>query len=297
MVNESCMTEATNNNLNYHQNFDLKDIWVDLFPNAMNKIKVTPNRSNFYFLIFSTSSDNTIVVDGQVYELEKNDVVLLTPYTSKRAELGTIKDAIGLAFTDSFYTVSPVHKQFFFDTLASTNSPIYFAIQDLHSENEFVGSMFQQLYDIFHTQNEELIKWRIIRTLTSVIFLYIQKRTATSVNALPKHENPTSKNIVFDYTKLINEHYLTENQIGFYASELGITTEELYRKCKEVLQLSPKEIIQNKVLGEAKRLLKNEEYSVQQIAYHLGFSDDSSFIKFFQKRMKMTPRRFRIQNI
>jgi len=53
------------------------------------------------------------------------------------------------------------------------------------------------------------------------------------------------------------------------------------------------ELIRNRVILEAKRLLVLNDYSISQIAYMLNFNDNSYFTKFFKKIEGVTPEEFR----
>lgn len=287
------MSKTPPENLTYSQKYHHTDVWVDTFPDAFEKIKVIPNRSSFYFLILVLKNTKNVQIDGSSYDLDKYDLLILTPYNSRNLELPTDISGIAIGFNEQFYTVSKVHQQFFFDTLKASNSPVYSSNYLLDSENDFVKQMFVQLLDKYNSDMDGLLKWRMIRTLISVTFLYMQKRVPGEASKPKKYENPKSKQLVADFIQLLNANYIGQNKISFYVNELAVSSTELYRKCKEVLRMSPKELIQDKVLSEAKRMLKNEEETVQEIAYNLGFSEDTNFIKFFQKHMKMTPGDYR----
>ena len=48
-----------------------------------------------------------------------------------------------------------------------------------------------------------------------------------------------------------------------------------------------------KIIDKAKNLLRFSEYSIGEITYYLGFSNESHFIQTFQKRVGETPNRYR----
>jgi AraC-like DNA-binding protein len=61
------------------------------------------------------------------------------------------------------------------------------------------------------------------------------------------------------------------------------------------LGLSAGELIRNRTLLEAKRLLTNPQLSISDISFRLNFSDNSYFTKFFKKTEGVTPEEFRKQ--
>jgi len=55
----------------------------------------------------------------------------------------------------------------------------------------------------------------------------------------------------------------------------------------------PKEIINDRVLLEAKRLLVHTNLSIKVIGQDLGFDDPAYFVRYFKKNTEMTPLEFR----
>ena len=74
---------------------------------------------------------------------------------------------------------------------------------------------------------------------------------------------------------------------------LYITPNHLNACCKEVLGIPAGEVIRNRIVLEAKRLLVNLQLSISEIAYTLNFEDNSYFTKFFKKYAGVTPEEFR----
>ena len=74
-----------------------------------------------------------------------------------------------------------------------------------------------------------------------------------------------------------------------YASALGMSSGQLRRICQEVLEMSPLQIINSRLIHIAQRDLAYSSLSVQQIAYVLGFQDAAYFSRFFRKFTGLTP--------
>jgi AraC-like DNA-binding protein len=102
------------------------------------------------------------------------------------------------------------------------------------------------------------------------------------------HSNP----IISKFLNLIDEHFRTERSVSFYADKLNISANYLNIVCKKNLNASASSLIQDRILLEAKRLLKVSEMSVK-ILYDLGFYDHASFSKFFKMQTGMTPSQFK----
>lgn len=93
--------------------------------------------------------------------------------------------------------------------------------------------------------------------------------------------------------RLVEEHFRTQRQIGFYARHLTMTADRLNDHVKRAAGVTVGHLIRQRVLTEAKRELVFTARAIHDIAYDLGFSDPSHFARFFRNQTGMTPHAFR----
>ena len=61
---------------------------------------------------------------------------------------------------------------------------------------------------------------------------------------------------------------------------------------------SPLQVIQDRILLEAKRMLISTEIPIKEITFELGFEDMPSFSRFFKNKMGISPKAYRdVKNI
>jgi AraC-like DNA-binding protein len=101
----------------------------------------------------------------------------------------------------------------------------------------------------------------------------------------------------FDYVMLfkhlLETGYKNQKQVNYYAKEISITEKRLNLATSKILGKTPKEIISDRIILEAKRILAHTTQSVKEIAFHLGFEEPTNFIKYFKKYSSTTPIEFR----
>jgi AraC family transcriptional activator of pobA len=95
------------------------------------------------------------------------------------------------------------------------------------------------------------------------------------------------------FRALIDSHFRDHLPVERYADELGVTSGQLTRLCREVLGMSSLDAIHARVVHEAQRDLVYSSLSVKQIAASLGFGDEAYFARFFKKQAGRTPTEFR----
>ncbi len=97
------------------------------------------------------------------------------------------------------------------------------------------------------------------------------------------------------FIEQIENNFLDLKMPKDYAPLLHITPSHLNFICKQQSNLSAGELIRDRIILEAKRLLVNFNLSVNAIAEKLNYYDSSYFVKFFKKNTGLTPEAFRKQ--
>ncbi|PBQ34354.1 AraC family transcriptional regulator [Sphingobacteriaceae bacterium] len=93
--------------------------------------------------------------------------------------------------------------------------------------------------------------------------------------------------------QLMEENFKEKRSPNFYAKEIGLTPKRVNEILKEKAGSTMSQLISQLLLIEGKRALFHGESSVKEIAYNLGFADQSYFARFFKKHTGTTPERFR----
>lgn len=115
------------------------------------------------------------------------------------------------------------------------------------------------------------------------------------VYAKPDETGGRSIDIYNRFVSLVAEHYRTAHDVAFYADRLCITTRYLSGVTDKVVGKSPKQIIADYLLNEAKTFLDTTRLTIQEIADRLGFSSQVLFCKFFKSQEKTSPSNYRKQ--
>ncbi|WP_349656798.1 helix-turn-helix domain-containing protein [Xanthomonas sp. 10-10] len=95
------------------------------------------------------------------------------------------------------------------------------------------------------------------------------------------------------YQTLIDRHYRAHWPISRYADQLGLTPGHLNAVCRRLADASALELLQRRIMLEARRNLRYTSLSVQQIAAALGFFDAAYFSRYFARHAGCSPTHFR----
>jgi AraC-like DNA-binding protein len=111
---------------------------------------------------------------------------------------------------------------------------------------------------------------------TALIQLFIQVSRYTSKEN-SKQQNNYNYLLLRNFQKLIDLHYKEKKLTKDYAAMLYITPNHLNALSKDVTGRSAGELIRDRIVLEAKRLLVNAKMTVTEIAQELDFIDNSYF--------------------
>lgn len=186
----------------------------------------------------------------------------------------------------------------------SKNSNGYIAIFDKHLSKEitdFVDKPFFDLSDkntkllkpLFENlieesrRNDKLGEKTIVQGIS---YLLLQLKRLSNENSQNKE---IKSKAILKFSKLVSDTISENLSVNEYASRLNLTVEKLNEICNQNYGQSPKAIILEKKITEAKRLLYFTDLSVKEIAFQLGFEDSSYFSRIFKQKTNLSPTEFK----
>lgn len=156
-------------------------------------------------------------------------------------------------------------------------------------------TLMRRYFDLIHfntLHNTDAIYVKgISRSLIAAAVYQLMQFKVKRADLEPKADRKHSRrsNYVKEFMYLIHEHHRRERSVAFYAGKLFISPKYLSLLIKEATGRSAAEWIDEFVILEAKNLLRFSGKNVQQIAYELNFSNQSSFGKYFKHITGMSP--------
>lgn len=233
-----------------------------------------PHRHDFFSIVWFTNSSGINVIDFEEYEIKPNRIFLTQPkqvhnWSYSKNSKGFIlmidkhiinKETIGL-----FKTV-------FIDLSSQTNTTLYYLFKNLIKE---------------FNKNDELSQSIV---LSGISYLINQLKRFALDEDLSKKAKPKT---ALEFSKLVSETLSENLSVNIYAEKLNLTTERLIEVCQKSYGQSPKSIILDKKITEAKRLLYFSDITISQVAYQLGFEDSSYFSRLFKQKTNLSPTEFK----
>jgi signal transduction histidine kinase/AraC-like DNA-binding protein len=102
------------------------------------------------------------------------------------------------------------------------------------------------------------------------------------------------RKFVSEFSAIVENNIANENfGVDDICKEIGISRVQLYRKVKAVLGLNINDYILSVRMQRAKYLLLNEDLSISEISFKVGFSSQAYFSTVFKSKFGVTPKAFK----
>lgn len=256
-----------------------------------NRFLDDPHGHDFFIILLITEGSGVHNIDFHSYKVEPGTVFFLSPGQVHNWQLSEDIDGYIIFFTKEYFlldfTFNKLNRFPFFYT--HLNSPYLKLDEKTTSDVEDVFFSIEKEYqDRKHLFND-LIRMNLYMLLIKFERVYKKKSLA---NHSPYHLLQLN-----NIENLIDEHYKSHKTVTDYAEMMHMTVKQLSTLCKKMLNKTPSDLIQARIILEAKRLLIHSEQSVSAISDLLNFNDYSYFIRLFKKVTNMTPEQFRTASL
>lgn len=173
-----------------------------------------------------------------------------------------------------------------------------FPVYELTSnEVSLISSIFRQMMEELDSNFE--FKGDVLKNLVFQL-IHSTLKIRPSEPVVPEKQNASTR-IAAHFMELLekqfpivgNDDRIQLRSASDFANQLSVHVNHLNRSVKDVTQRTTSELIMQRLLKEAKILLKHSAWNISEIAYALGFESPTHFNSFFKKQANLTPSQFR----
>lgn len=240
---------------------------------------------SFYHMVFFTEGSGSQTIDFSRYAVSPNQLYFMVPGQVHSWHFNPGVEGYVIHFSESFFrTFLLDHDYLDRFTFFNGNSKDQVMIVPPAARRELTA-LLEKILDETAQQDTDMV-----RALLLQLFLLVDKCCGKDGSKII----PQQKQLVLrNFQQLINKHFRSIKLPKEYAELLYITPNHLNALCQDLLGKTAGELIRDRILLEAKRMLTNAGMTVTQIARELNFEDNSYFSRFFKKYEGMTPDEFR----
>jgi AraC-like DNA-binding protein len=246
-----------------------------------------PHRHKDYKISFLEEGEVTHFTDFEKYVIKAPALILLAP------------DQVHQRTGDSYNKM--VHISFTRDLLVTETQGLVACWEYMFGQvvlpvlNEEYRRELSTYLDLMHQEftSNRPAKELILKNLLNVFITCAARMVPCNrANSHIAEMDSSQNKIVRQFKMLTDQHFLDTTHVNKYADMLYVTPGHLNDLIKAITGKTAKQVIDEKRVMEAKRLLFWGEHSVKEIAHHLNFDDDGYFNRFFKKHTGQTPALF-----
>ena len=255
---------------------------------VFDRLALTRDHFNKYFTIaWNPAETQSVTIDGVEYEFPANS--LLTLLFNQSFSFENPAGIIAWQFNREFYCIidhdSEVSCVGF---LFSSTDHLFVKLsdEDRHKLQLLSDIFIQEFKTSDNIQNEMLL------VLLKRLIIYVT-RLAKSGYVPAKKQQDERFHLIRKFNLLVESHFKSEHSVSFYAQQLCKSPKTISNLFAIFNQKPPSQIIQERIIVEARRLLHYTDRSIKHITFELGFEEVSYFSNFFKNNTGMSPSDFR----
>ncbi|CAM4066955.1 AraC-type DNA-binding protein [Pedobacter westerhofensis] len=248
-----------------------------------------PHRHDFYHLMLFTRGAGSHSIDFQQFSVKPYHFYFMAPGQVHNWHFEGDIDGYVINFSAVFFKSFLLDDEYL-EQFAFLSGNVNYSVIDLTEELQ---------PDVIRTIDRAVLEantvhpFRLDSIRIMLLDLFILLAKVSKENEGLKLPENQPRATLKKFEKLIEKEYQTMRLPKQYAEKLFISPGYLNTICQDVLGISAGDMIRNRIILEAKRMLVNLSLTVSEIAWNLNFADNSHFCKFFKNHVGMSPKSFR----
>lgn len=249
-----------------------------------------PHKHNYYEMCFFTGGSGEHEIDFITHKIKSPSIHFIRPGQVHLIRRGEEYQGYLIIFSEEFFNLR-------FQNLEVI--PGYPLVTNL--ENGPILNLSTQLFEEFRQlirnvetemKQRDLDTEEIIIAYLRIFFLKLRQNFAKLIST-QNVSGGVMKKTVYEFNQLVDKYYDQIHHVKEFAELMGESPVHLNRAIKSVTGKTASDIIIERLILEAKRLLLYSDLSNKEVAYKLNYEDPSYFARIFRKRTGCTPSGFR----
>ncbi len=248
-----------------------------------------PHTHSFYQIIWFKNNSGKHYIDFVSYDIKENRLFFVAKNQVHYFENRSDYNGHLLHFNESFILSNETDINFFLTyTIFNNNEEPYYQIPkrlELQIES-YLDQMKEEL-----NNEEEFGNKKILSNLLKSLLLVVEREKRKNTKSNSTITNQTTAYLTF--RDLLENNFYKNWSVSDYADKLAVSTKTLNSIIKKQSGKTVSQTIADRIILEAKRRLTHTNAYVNEIALHLGFQDPYYFVKYFKKKVSISPTEFR----
>lgn len=249
------------------------------------------HRHDFYQIIWFRKGHGMHHVDFADYPIADNTIFFIAPGQIHAFDGNTGYQGIIIQFNAGFMADEESKESLFlkYDVFNAFDSAPYYKISDSEAEHlELLANELSREYALTGAFAHKDYMQYLIR-----LFLIRVQRAGERKQCDKLYVTNTAHCTFVRFRQLLEQNFHKVHTVKEYATMLNVSTRALNEYVRQSAHRTPLQIINERIVLEAKRQIQHSSLKIKEIGYRLGFDDPSYFVKFFKRETHHMPTDFR----
>ncbi|MDF2190094.1 helix-turn-helix transcriptional regulator [Paraflavitalea sp. CAU 1676] len=262
--------------------------YLGYFENSF-PVSQIPHRHKYFEILWFTKADGVHDIDGVKYPLTENDLFLISQGQVHSIVNSTAVSGYMLCFNDNFWHYAPSGIRNLRNSLFN-NLLINARFCPTGEEAMEITRLMRNMVEEFQKADYSA-KTELLAAYTKVLLIKIDQMKAAALK--PDRAELGAYHLFERLVEMVEQRFAALHEVAQYAAGLGVAPRKLTAITKQFTGKTAKEIIDSRIVSEAKRYLQFSDLSVKEISNELNFADQYQFSKYFKKHTGTSPLDFR----
>ncbi|VEF12589.1 AraC family transcriptional regulator [Pseudomonas fluorescens] len=246
--------------------------------------EIKPHRhADLCQLLFVFKGQAELEIEGQRTQLDTPAIQVLPPLSVHGFRFS--EDVEGFIVTLATPLITHLQAQLGDSVHALAHAEHYPAGND----GDYLNSLFTALQAEYN--GHQPAREMLMHALVSVIMVWVSRQAIVRHKASQRPQR--QREYLNGFIQLVEETYRQHVKVEDLAHRLGISVSHLNGTCRELAGQPALQIMHERQLLEAKRLLTYTSMTIYEMSELLGFSDPTNFTRLFRRRVGISPKAFR----
>lgn len=254
---------------------------------STEKLLATTSSERYHILLLD--GKGTMTLDFTDYEFVGKTAFFTSPYQHFKIQSKQPFCIKKIDFHGDFYCIEYHKKEVACNGLLFNNiytHPFIALDQENYEEVMHLITKMTQEIEINNRHSEPILKAYL--QLILAISSKIKSQDLEGASSIPR-----THHAIEEFRSLLEANYILHRESSYYAKELALSSSVFTKRCKSFYGKTPSQLIQERVILEAKKLIHLTHKSFKEIASSLNFEDEHYFSRYFKKNTSVTPTQFR----
>ncbi|WP_461533372.1 AraC family transcriptional regulator [Sinomicrobium sp.] len=249
----------------------------------------TAHRHDYYVVLLLLKGKGEHVIDFNRYPLSGRQVYFISPGQVHQIKDEEKPEGYMLSFSSRFMEENQIESCFIEDINLFNDYGESPPLPLNKDQEKLLESYCLQMRD----WSDKPVKFQL-QGLASLLKLFlISCNNVCSLHGDNPQKLQGGSSLLRNYKQLVEEHFKEWHRVSQYANALNVTPDHLNRTVKGLIGKTAKEYLLTRIVIGARRMLYFSDSTQKEIAYALGFKEQSYFSNFFKKCTGKSPSDFR----